>query len=99
MKKVSMKLIQNASEFISEHEVVLKIPGLIWWLLQILDHQEYIIKTKPSRLLKYNNLIFIGSRANDAFFTPPKNEKDWAEIPTNDLQSIMGNLVRQVTFL
>jgi hypothetical protein len=88
MKKVSMELIQNTSEFISEYEVVLKILGLIWWLLRIFHHQGDIIRTKPSRLLKYNNLISIGSRTNYAFSLHLKNEKDQVEIPTNDLQSI-----------
>jgi hypothetical protein len=29
-KKCNLKLIQNTGEFISEHEVVFKIPGSIW---------------------------------------------------------------------
>jgi hypothetical protein len=29
MKKVKLKLIKNTGEFISEHEVILKIPSLI----------------------------------------------------------------------
>jgi hypothetical protein len=51
MKKTSLNFIQNTSEFISEHEVVLK------FLVQFDSFYEHLDKTKLAP--KVNNLIFI----------------------------------------
>lgn len=91
MKKTSLNFIQNTSEFISEHEVVLK------FLVQFDSFYEHLDKTKLAP--KVNNLIFIWSRENDAFFTHLKNKKDRAEISVNDRSVYWGNLVNQAIFL
>ena len=70
MIKVIMKLIQNTGEF----KIIgaLKILNFVAYTKRKFHNQEDIIKTKLTGLLKNNNLIFIGLRAKDAFFTTPE---------------------------